>query len=285
MPEVSVLLPVYNTPEDFLRQAVESILNQTFQDFELLIVNDASTTDVEKVISSYSDPRIKYFKNKTNLGISGTRNILLDKAQGKYLAVMDHDDVSLPERLAREVDFLDRHPNVGVVSCQAKVIGTPAIISYPETNAQIESKLLFDDCIIHPAALIRHSVLKENRIRYEEEFTPAEDYALWCRLLGKTEFHNLSEILFMYRDHPGNTSHRRSGQMARAAEAVRGFVRREHPELWNLVSRRLGKTTRIKLFNLLPLLTIYRSADCCRIKLFGLLPLFSVKTKISVPGV
>ena len=100
MPEVSVLLPVYNTPEDFLRQAVESILNQTFQDFELLIVNDASTTDVEKVIRSYSDSRIKYFKNKTNLGISGTRNILLDKAQGKYLAVMDHDDISLPERLA-----------------------------------------------------------------------------------------------------------------------------------------------------------------------------------------
>lgn len=105
MPEVSVLLPVYNTPEDFLRQAVESILNQTFQDFELLIVNDASTTDVEKVIRSYSDSRIKYFKNKTNLGISGTRNILLDKAQGKYLAVMDHDDISLPERLAREVGF------------------------------------------------------------------------------------------------------------------------------------------------------------------------------------
>ena len=89
----------------------------------------------------------------------------------------------------------------------------------------------------------------------------------------------------MYRDHPGSTSHRRSGQMARAAEAVRGFVRREHPELWSLVNRRLGKTTRIKLFNLLPLLTIYRSADYCRIKLFGFLPLLSVKTKISVPGV
>ena len=129
MPEVSVLLPVYNTPEDFLRQAVESILNQTFQDFELLIVNDASTTDVEKVIRSYSDSRIKYFKNKTNLGISGTRNILLDKAQGKYLAVMDHDDISLPERLAREVDFLDCHPNIGVVSCRAKVKGTQAINS------------------------------------------------------------------------------------------------------------------------------------------------------------
>ena len=182
MPEVSVLLPVYNTPEDFLRQAVESILNQTFQDFELLIVNDASTTDVEKVIRSYSDSRIKYFKNKTNLGISGTRNILLDKAQGKYLAVMDHDDISLPERLAREVDFLDCHPNIGVVSCRAKVIGTQAIISYPETNAQIESKLLFEDCIFLPASLIRHSVLKEYRICYEEEFTPAEDYALWCRL-------------------------------------------------------------------------------------------------------
>lgn len=279
MPTVSVLLPVYNTPEDFLRQAIESILHQTYTDFELLIINDASTTDVESVIKSYSDKRIKYFKNATNLGISGTRNLLLDKAAGKYFAIMDHDDISLPERLAREVEFLDQNPSVGVVSCRAQIIDSPEILNYPVSDQDIEFKILVDNCIVHPAAMIRRSVLEQYNIRYEKEFSPAEDYALWCRLLGKTEFHNLPDILFMYRDHPNNTSHRQAFRMAKATEAIQIFARRDNQALWNLIQKKYHRTTRIRLFNFLPLLTIHYAFNRCTINLFGIIPILSVKDK------
>ena len=116
MVKISVLLPVYNTKEAYLRETIESILHQTFKDFELIIVNDASTdSNVEKVVKSYKDRRIRYFKNPVNLGISQTRNRLIELAKGKYLAVMDHDDIALPKRLAEEVAFLDKHSEVGVV--------------------------------------------------------------------------------------------------------------------------------------------------------------------------
>ena len=119
MPRVSVLLPVYNTRPEHLREAIDSILAQTFADFELLILNDCSTnTDVEEVVKSYTDPRIVYAVNERNLGISPSRNRLLDMAQGEYLAVMDHDDISLPERFEKQVAFLDAHPDVGIVGCQ-----------------------------------------------------------------------------------------------------------------------------------------------------------------------
>ena len=111
MPRISVLMPVYNTRPEHLREAINSILAQTFTDFEFLILNDCSTDPaVEEVVKSYDDPRIIYAVNEHNLGISGSRNKLLDMAKGEYLAVMDHDDVSLPERLEKQAAFLDCIP-------------------------------------------------------------------------------------------------------------------------------------------------------------------------------
>ena len=102
IPKVSVLMPVYNTQSEHLHEAIDSILAQTFRDFEFLILNDCSTDpQVEEVVKSYSDPRIVYAVNERNLGISGARNRLLDMAQGEYLVVMDHDDISLPERFEK----------------------------------------------------------------------------------------------------------------------------------------------------------------------------------------
>ena len=116
MPRVSVLMPVYNTHPEHLREAMDSILAQTFTDFEFLILNDCSTdSGVEEVVKSYHDPRIIYAVNDHNLGISGSRNRLIDMARGEYLAVMDHDDFSFPDRLEKEAAFLDTHPDVGIV--------------------------------------------------------------------------------------------------------------------------------------------------------------------------
>ena len=105
-------MPVYNTKESYLREAIESILNQTFESFELLIVDDGSTTDVESIVKSYKDPRIKFYKNEKNLGISLETNRLLDVAQGEYLAIMDSDDIALHCRFEKEVEYLESHPEV-----------------------------------------------------------------------------------------------------------------------------------------------------------------------------
>lgn len=180
MPKVSVLMPVYKTPEKFLREAIESILAQTFTDFEFLILDDCPTDDREQVVKSYADKRIKYAKNAQNMGISASRNKLIDMAQGEYLAIFDHDDISLPERLEKEVSYLDTHPKCGVVSCAKKNIIGGKIDAYPENNAEITRQLFVSCCIVHSASVFRKSMLNDLNLRYETEYSPAEDYALYC---------------------------------------------------------------------------------------------------------
>ena len=225
MPKVSVCLAVYKTKPEYLKECIESILNQSFSDFEFLIVDDCpEDKECEKIIQSYKDKRIKYYRNEKNLGISRTRNKLLDLTQGKYIAVIDHDDVSLPKRFEKQVAYLDAHPECGVVSCWYERFPNLKIKKKPENNKQI-IKALKDSCpLLHPAAMIRKSVLIENHLKYEEEFSPSEDYALWCRLIGKTEFYNIQEVLFKYRDHTSNESKKNGQKMKMAADKIRKLL-------------------------------------------------------------
>lgn len=280
MTKISVLMPVYNTPENYLREAVESILAQTCADFEFLILNDASTDDnVEKVINSYDDKRIRYWQNDRNLGISLSRNKLIGLSRGEYLAVFDHDDVSLPERLEKQAAFLDAHPEVGVVGCWYRILGTENKVSrFPAEDAEIKEIMVNSCCICHPASMIRRSVLVEHNIGYENDYTPAEDYALWCRLLSKTRFANLPEVLFAYRNHEGNTSHLQR-KMRDASIRIQNFVRRDNPELWAAAEAKMQETVKIRLFGLLPLLTIKRSRNRELWLLFGFVRLFDVGRK------
>ncbi len=280
MTKISVLMPVYNTPENYLREAVESILAQTCADFEFLILNDASTDDnVEKVINSYDDKRIRYWQNDRNLGISLSRNKLIGLSRGEYLAVFDHDDVSLPERLEKQAAFLDAHPEVGV-RLLIRILGTENKVSrFPAEDAEIKEIMVNSCCICHPASMIRRSVLVEHNIGYENDYTPAEDYALWCRLLSKTRFANLPEVLFAYRNHEGNTSHLQREKMRDASIRIQNFVRRDNPELWAAAEAKMQETVKIRLFGLLPLLTIKRSRNRELWLLFGFVRLFDVGRK------
>ena len=115
--KVSVLMPIYNTKEEYLRTAIESILNQTYKDYEFLIYDDASNIDLQSIVMSYNDERIIYKKFEKNQGISKIRNELVKDSRGEYLAIMDHDDISLPERFEKQVKLLDNNPNIGVVGC------------------------------------------------------------------------------------------------------------------------------------------------------------------------
>lgn len=268
MPKVSVLMPVYKTNEQYLREAIESILNQTFTDFELLIVDDCPAEPRADVVKSYQDQRIKYYQNERNLGISEARNRLLDLAQGEYLAVFDHDDISLPTRLEKEVTFLDQHPDYGVVSCQSRNIVSDTPFVNPCNDAQIRVDLMQNCVVLHPACMLRKSVLDQHQIRYEEHFSPSEDHALFCRLIPYTKFCNLNEVLFLYRDHEGNTSHLQQEKMQWSTSAVRAIARHDYPSLYQLSQRYRCERTKYKLFGRISLFTVYRTCDYTRVYLF-----------------
>lgn len=282
VPEISVLIPVYRPKEAYLRECIESILVQTFENFELLLLDDCpEDRSAEAIIQSYHDSRIKYSRNERNLGISQSRNKLIEMARGKYLAVMDHDDIALPERFAKEAAYLDAHPEVGVVS--GKVLRFPKnkTSGNPTDSHEIKLSLMTVCAMTHPAAMIRKSVLDEYRIRYEEDFSPSEDYALWCRLLPHTEFHNLSEVVLKYRCHESNTSLVQNDKMHKSAMAVRAFVQAENPALYNEFLRRAKSVAVWRLFGI-PLLQITGEGERIRVKLFGILPFLSCKSSIKL---
>lgn len=225
MPKVSVCLAVYKTNPEYLRECIESILNQIYSDFEFLIIDDCpENTECEQIIKSYNDNRIKYYRNEKNLGISQARNRLLDLAQGEYIAVMDHDDISLPTRFEKQVAYLDAHPECGVVSCWYERFPNLKVKKKPENNKQIINALRNSCPILHPASMLRKDVLIKNNIHYEKEFSPSEDYALWCRLIGKTEFYNIQEVLFKYRDHTSNESKKNGQKMKMATDKIRKLL-------------------------------------------------------------
>ena len=285
-PKISVLIPVYNTGEEHLREAVDSVLAQTFADFELIIVNDASTDPaVERVVLSYNDPRIRYHVNPANLGISGTRNRLIELARGEYLAVMDHDDISLPQRFEKEAAYLDAHPDVGVISCSIEVVepGKRFVRDYPKTDSAIKLTLVTEFVLSHSASMIRKSVLEKSGVRYEERFSPAEDYALWCRLIPHTNFHSLPEVLFRYRVHEASTSAVQKEKMDRAAAAVRAMVRTENPALYEEFAASVRHITTVKLFGFVPFLTIVKHGRRTRCSVFGI-PLFRSKIRHDPEG-
>ena len=278
MPRVSVLMPVYNTKPDQLREAMDSILAQTFTDFEFLILNDCSTApQVEEVVKSYSDPRIVYTMNERNLGISGARNRLLDMARGEYLAVMDHDDISLPERLEKQVAFLDTHPDVGVLNTQFEHMEKGKVSQLAMDDISIKKSLMMH-CggMCHPSCMLRSSVLREHHIHYEEMFSPSEDHALFCRLLPYTKFATLPEVLFRYRNWQGNTSHRQAKKMEAATQGVLKFARRDNPELWAMAQVHIIHTWRYRFCELV-VLSKGQTWRETRWKLFGVLPVWRVK--------
>lgn len=285
MPKVSVLMPVYKTNEKYLREAISSILNQTFTDFEFLILDDCPDDTREGIVKSYNDNRIKYSKNEQNLGITPSRNKLIDMAKGEYLAVFDHDDISLPTRFEKQVQYLDEHKDVGVVSCKVKSIIRNKLSKNPTNDADIKLALMRTCVLNHPASMIRKSILTENNIRYEERFSPSEDYALWCRLIPFTKFHNINEVLFHYRDHAENTSHKQENKMKQATLAIWAFVKNDNPSLYEEFLLKAKHTTRIRLFGFIPFLTIIKQANRTKVYLFEKIPLFSSKSVIKLQEV
>lgn len=204
MPKVSVVMPAYNA-EKYIGEAIDSILNQTFTDFEFIIINDGSTDRTEEIIQSYSDSRIVYLRNEQNRGISDTLNRGLDTANGEYIARMDSDDISLSERLSKQVKYMDKHLEIGVLGVATIEFGEGIkkeekqyCISDPK---DAKAGLFFSTCLAHPTVMIRASVLNKNKLRYESAYDGMEDYLLWWKIAHYTELCVLDEALFKYRIH------------------------------------------------------------------------------------
>jgi len=205
-PKITILMSVYNG-EKYLREAVDSILNQTFKNFEFIIINDGSTDKTEEILKDYNDSRIKIYKNKRNLGVAKSLNVGLKMAKGEYIARQDSDDISTPKRLAVQADFLDRHPAYAVVGVFPKVINEISDkIRYgqrPIKDIDIRKTLKTKNCIVHGSAMIRMRCLHDVGL-YDESMANSEDYELWLRLAKKYAFRNIAKFLYVLRLHNKN---------------------------------------------------------------------------------
>lgn len=207
MPKVSVLMPVYNG-EKYIKQAIDSILAQSFSDFELLVIDDGSTDRSAEIVSSYRDERIRYVANATNLGLAGARNRAIEAARGEYLAWLDCDDISLPRRLEKQVRILDSDPRIGVCGTWVETIdGIKANVwRYPTDSQFLRARMLFDDPFATSSIMMRAVCVRDQELRFNLNHPPAEDYELWERVSRDWALTNIPEVLTQYRIHGLQTS-------------------------------------------------------------------------------
>jgi glycosyltransferase involved in cell wall biosynthesis len=214
-PRVSVFMPVYNAGT-YLREAIESILNQDFKDFEYVIVNDGSKDESESIILAYTDPRIRYIENPQNLGLIATLNIGMETCLGEYIIRMDQDDISLPSRISQQVKFMDKNPGYGLVGSWFEDFGEhieSQVIRYSSDDTYIRIRHLYQTHISHPTAVMRTSVIHEHKIRFDPEFVHGEDYNCWVTFSEFCRLSNFPELLVRKRDHPTNITNKYASVM------------------------------------------------------------------------
>lgn len=222
MISISVLMPVYNG-EKFLKDAIESILNQTFKDFELIIINDGSSDNPKNVLSAFNDTRIKYFENEINRGIVVTLNKGIELSVGKYIVRHDQDDISLPDRFEKQFAFMENNPDIAVCGTYLSMFGSSqnVIWKFPVTNDDIVCNLLFSVVINHPTVIMRREFLNQNNFKYDEEHNGAEDYDLWVRIAKHHKLANLPEALLLYRIHSNQMATTFSKKQVQLSKLIR----------------------------------------------------------------
>lgn len=199
--KITVAIPVYNDGE-YLKESIDSILNQSFSDFELLIINDGSTDNCPEIIRSYTDPRIRVLTHPVNLGRPAARNDAIKHAQGEYLLWMDADDIALPELVAEQVHFLDTHPEIDICGINYKCFNEKDTISnFPTYSHYIKAYSLFNQCISNLGCCLRLSKIRAAGIQYDYEFLRAEDFTFFfsCQFIYNLKITSNPKVLVRYR--------------------------------------------------------------------------------------
>ena len=198
-PAVSVILPAFNA-EKYLGEAVDSILSQTFADFELIVVNDGSTDRTLEILRSNSDYRVQIITNDKNLGLAKSLNVGISKARGRYIARQDADDISLPERLQKQFEYMEKHPEVAVLGTGRQTItGDGKIkVNDPPMKSPTFEDMLKSSRIVGASVMIRKECIDEAG-GYDDFFRQADDYDLWLRLTKKYPAANLQDGLYVVR--------------------------------------------------------------------------------------
>ena len=231
VPAISVLLPVYNA-EAFLAEAIESILQQTFRDFELIIINDGSTDASSEVIKQFKDERIIIIEQH-NQGLAASLNKGLKIAKGNYIARQDNDDISLPERFEKQFNFLEAHPELALLGTAAVIVDehnkeTGRVHQHPSSSAALKYFLLFDNPFVHSSVMFRRSLISQTGPYYcgQDYF---EDYHLWSSMARLAAIGNLPDFLIRYREVSSGmsktTSDYRLRVMNQAFENIRFYIK------------------------------------------------------------
>jgi glycosyltransferase involved in cell wall biosynthesis len=223
IPKVSVLMPVYNC-RAFIEESISSILNQTFTDFEFLIIDDCSTDGTYEFLQKLTDPRIKLIAKTKNSGITTSLNMGLDLAKGEYIARMDGDDCSLPHRFQRQVDLLDHDRDIVLCGSWIGFINDDRVKQYPSGPDEIEQTLFRQNPIAHPSVMYRQSVITDHALKYDRSMEPSEDYDLWMRMSLYGKIRNIPEVLLNYRDHNNQVSKLRSKEQKNKNIKIRSRI-------------------------------------------------------------
>ena len=228
MCEISVVMPVFNG-EKYLKEAIDSILNQTFTDFEFIIINDCSTDKSLDIIQSYKDKRIKIINNKINLQIAESLNKGIRIAKGKYIARMDADDIALTNRLKVQYEFMEKNKDVGLCGSSVIVFNEESTYIHrcPTYYDEIKVLQLFNSTFCHPSVMIRKDILTKYNLSYEKEYEGMEDYQLWLNMSEYTKLANISEPLLRYRKHNEQVTNKMNSNQYEKAKELRGKLLRK----------------------------------------------------------
>lgn len=215
--KISILLPVYNGA-DFLQIAVESILKQTYNHWELIIIDDGSTDSTFEILSQFRDPRIHVYQNQSNIGITKTLNRALKLAKGDFIARLDADDIAHPNRLSEQLSYLAGHPQVALVGSWADVLPSKEVWQTPTSPKQVEVELLFRNCLFHSTLMWRRDL----ELKYDESFRYAQDYELTSRLVAENnQIAVIPQPLISYLTHDASISSKFNLEQYRLANQVR----------------------------------------------------------------
>lgn len=221
-PMISVIMSVYNE-ENYIKEAIDSILAQTEPDFELLIVDDCSTDNTINIINRIDDERIILIRNEENCGLTKNLNKALKECRGQYIARMDGDDISKPERFAVQKKFLDEHSDIMLISCNTETFGEEYLISdMCGTPEELKCRMLVRPVLTHPGFMFRKELVDKYGFTYDEHFRSAQDYDFAVRVAKEHKLYVVPQVLLQYRAHKGQVSQTPNLKQFGYADEIRG---------------------------------------------------------------